>query len=446
MSKAEEIKNARTRDLLALPDTRFIRFKGACLVSAPGTRGFRPIGGERFSHLAYEQFGYGISRGSILDLEHAITNMAPDWTDTSHLIGFGDKVWDMRKLAFTDEATRYVYSSAVQPNSDPAEVARVRAYLTELAGGDAELAFDYLQLAAPLFMYDRPVGVIWVIGAGANGKSAYLDALELIIGDHFAHLTMEMIEDGRATPALRGVLGNVVSETSEKRVEDMQRYKNMGAHEPFQVRILGSHDVVTIETTFHTIFSANNIPAFADKTMGSRRRTLLVPFPATFADDPQFKQKTFTRPFIGALLHLMLEAAKIVGEKGYQWSAASQAVQTRYNEEANTAEAFARYLDELHIVGFKNYSLLNDHYQTWCSAQSFNGLGRTQFLRAIEETMKPKLSVERDEKSLTVRRYYVEGRNKDNTVWFENGYAYPAPDSEAVQQQINLEGVEVHEW
>ena len=438
MSRVEDLKGARVQALLDLPDTSFIRFKGACLMRYPHSHGYTAFEGEQFANIAYSQFGLGISRSSVADLAHAVETVARDLTPNARYIGFGDKTWDTQTLSWIDSLEECVYTSSVVPSTSSQDIAAVQQYLLAMADGDPDLAVDYLQMMAPLFMWERPVGIIWASGSGANGKSIYLEAFEMIIGKHLSNLTMEMIEDGRATPALRGVLGNVVSETSERRVEDTQKYKNIGAHEPFAVRVLGTHNVVTIDTNFHTVFSANNVPVFSDKTMGSRRRTLLVPFPATFKEVLGFKERTFTPGFLGALITLVLEQTHAVAERGYEWSKATRAVQLRYNAEANTAEAFARHLDELGVVAFKNYNSLRLHYEGWCGAEGTIPLGRTQLSRAIETVLKPERGTHTED-SIQKKYYYMNGNNNDTVVWLPNGYGTAIPNREVVLEQLGLE-------
>lgn len=447
MSKTEDIKQGRAEHLLTLDGTTFIRFKGAPLVSTSGTHGFAPISSGHFSALCYKSFGNGISRSSIADLQHVVEAIAPDLSHNDRYISFGEDVWDAKTLHFLDDplSVRPIYSSDIPLNKSPKQLQLVQEYFMQLADGDPELARDYLQMVAPMFMYKRPVGVIWALGAGANGKSAYLESLNMALGKHFSHLTMEMIEDGRATPALRGVLANINTETSEKRIEDMARYKNIGAHEPFDVRVLGTHEVVTIDTHFHTIFSANNIPSFGDKSMGSRRRTILVPFPAKFKDDPDYNERTFTPGFMGAMLHLLLESTKEIAQNGYQWSEATRALQDRYNKDANTAEAFVRYLDEQGIVAYKNYHVVRMHYETWCSGEGSVPLGRTQLTRAFETVMKP-TQIPYRENGLLVRRYFAMGYGPENVTWLPNDYAVEIPDSKKVVKQMTLDEGGKSEW
>lgn len=425
-SKAEIIKQERVKALLEDNDYTFVSFKGALMYSAKGTRGLTPMNSTDFGRIAYQKFG-GVSKSHIMDLYHMVELTAPDWSHLDNFVGFYDQVWDTKTLDWATSQLEYVYSSTIRPNSDPAMVAKVQDYLLQLSGGDEDLAHDYIQMWAPLLMHNKPNGVIWCLGYGANGKSAFLDAWYMILGKHFAEQSLDMIEDGRSAPALRGVLGNIVREASEKRIEDDKHYKNIGAHESIPIRILGTHDTVEVDANFHSIMNANNVPVFEDKSMGSRRRTLLVPFPATFTDDPYFKARVFTPEFLGAMLHLVLEETKAIAEHGYQWSAATQSMQDRYNTDANTAEAFARFLDESHVVGFKNYALLRGDYESWCADRGMVALGRSQLKRAMENILHyPEHSRAYRQGEHTIKRYLLPDYQPDDVTWLDvNSYALP---------------------
>jgi hypothetical protein len=98
----------------------------------------------------------------------------------------------------------------------------------------------------------------------------------------FSQLTVKQIEDERDTPMINGRLGNVCLESNDGHVKDTGGYKNLAEHSTFNVHKFNSQDGVQVDGNVHTIFNANNIPTFADKTQGVRRRTFTIPFKASF--------------------------------------------------------------------------------------------------------------------------------------------------------------------
>lgn len=441
-SKGEDLKRDRVGALMSLADIHFVRFKGATLVTAPGTMGYVPLDADRFARLAYEEFGYGVSKSNIADLLHGVEAAAPDWTEYSHLIGFGDgRVWNARTLDWDPIADEYVYETSIIPQAagSPGYV-KAKSFLLELSMGDEPLAYDYQQAIAPLFMKTRPSGILWFLGDGANGKSALMAALYMCFGRFFASLNTSQLEDGKSLPVLQGKLGNIVQEGSEARIEEASNYKLIGTHQSLTVRRMYTQDVVTVSGDFHTIFNANNIPTFADKTEGTRRRTWTIPFPAHFKDDPGFEERTFTPEFLGGLMTLALEAAVSIYNNGnqYEWSKATLDAKALYDTNVNSAEAFVAFLSDSNIRAVKNFGVLNTNYHYWCIDHGFPEMTvvslKRVLLKKLGATWK---SLRVTPTSAPVKRVVFDDAlhsNKDLT-WDElSGYAVYTPTQEAVAQ------------
>lgn len=422
MSKAEDIKAARINQLMNDMDWKFIYFKGGNLMSGPGTRGFIPFNSRKFGALVQKQKP-GTSENMINDFAKTIQTLSPDWSHLDHLICFGDKIWDMKKLEFVDDELEWVYSTSTKPVRDTKKAMK---FLMELAQGNEALAHDYLQGMAPLVMYRKPAGVIWFVGDGSNGKSSLIDAIYRVFGDsHLSSLTTSAIEDGKATPTLTGILGNIVREASEARVEDTASYKAIGTHEPFSVRRLYTQDTIKIETNFHTIFNANNIPVFSDKTKGARRRTLVVPFNAHFPDNPTFEDETFTPEFLGGLLTLILEEAKVIRDNNnrYKWSDATLRAKEAYDSEVNSAEAFINSILDLGVAGFINYRELKWRYEHWCDENGLVALGKMTLKRTVEQITDAKSKIVRNGDDVARHYFFREAFDSgEDLVWLPNGY------------------------
>lgn len=389
-----------------------VNFKGGTLLR--GRDGFfRTMHGAEFARIVYKIFP-GALKQQIMELEHKFRTDAEDKTDLSHLVAFGDKVWDMNTLDWSKKFPRdCVFRSRINPSTD---TKAANKYILELANGDKELALDILQGLAPLFMSKKPAGVIWFIGGGANGKSSLINAMYRIIGHHFCSLTVGAIEDGRDTPRLNGVLGNLCRESSESRIDDSERYKAIGTHEPFEVHKFHTQEMVTITGDIHHVFNANNIPIFTDKTQGARRRTLIIPFNAVFKDNPTFEDNTFTDKFLGGLITLVLEATHIIRDNQYQYkfSETTEAAKAEYDSEVNSAEAFYDYLLANKVEAFSSYHMLKMAYESWCGVEGLVPLGITNLKRAMK---------------IMGKAYRKTIRREDGTMvkWYFFGYSKTRP-------------------
>jgi len=408
------LKNTKQKgyEILA-SNNQFFRFKQQLYLNNSRGR----INFESFSDLCYDLIRLPKMQ-DIKELYDAFRHMSPDVTDEArHKILLGDySVWEMDKLDRRpmEQDEPIVYSTNITPSIE--HINEPQKFLFDLAKGNKDLVEDYLQSLAPLFMAKRPTGVIWFVGDGANGKSSLIDAMYRIVGPFLTSVTTSALEDGRDALKLNAILGNLVRESSEVRVNDTERYKALGTHEPFDVHKFHSQEGFTIDADFHTIFNANNIPTFADKTDGTRRRTIIVPFLNKFQADEEFNDRTFTDDFLSGLLYLILEKAKFLRDNRYRYdfSPATQTAKSEYDIEANSAEAYRIDLIKIGVEAFTNYEKLLNDYQNWCAEHGLVPLGITN----VKRVFKPFLS----EKTRSVR---VDGKIH-NWYFFSDSKTKPA--------------------
>ena len=363
--------------------TRIARFKGATIIEEENC--WVDMTSDRFAEAVYREFGDGINMSRVRDLEHLFRTTAPDMSDKAHLIAFGQQVWDMKKLDWTDSmaAEDCVYRVPYEPKKADKRL----KFVMDLACGDEGVYGDIMQSVAPLIMDKKPTGVIWFLGGGANGKSTLVHLLYKIFGPYLTEITVKQLEDERDTPQLNGKLGNVCKESSEGFVEDTRTYKSIGTHESFSVHKFHSQDMVEIEGNVHHIFSANNIPTFGDKSYGARRRTLVIPFQNRFKPDELFEQKTFTKTFVENFLAEMIEYALQLRSRRYEYafSDTTLAMKEKYDTDANTAQTYADELFKQEIFGFLNYRLLEIDYENWCSEHGYKPSSINVLRRAMDE-------------------------------------------------------------
>jgi hypothetical protein len=348
---------------------------------------FVPLHRERFDRLAYPILG-GVTRGQMGDVFAYLANTAEDLTGYDRYICFGAgtdhaTVWDTRDLKWVETGAdlaiwRCPYP--VRPQEGPVP------FVMSLAGGSQDVYDDIMESLAPLLMEQKPDGVIWWVGDGANGKSTLMDALYRLFPGQLTSLTVKRLTDGRDTPELNGTLANIVKESSEGRIEDTEIYKSIGSHEDFRVHKFHSQDSVTIRGNVHHIFSANAIPVFNDKGYSARRRTFIIPFRERFESDPTFEQRTFNPKMFGHLIAEMCKYAVRLREQGYRykWSAVTREAKVGYDTDANNAEQYAREAIAQGLVAFDSFGSIRLDYENWCADNGYVPLGLNNLRRSVQ--------------------------------------------------------------
>lgn len=398
-----------TNEILA--DLTIVRFGGRVLllIDQPYPH-YVPLSKPMFDEIAYQYTG-GVPKSKIGDIFAYICATCPELTDYRHYILFGmdlptailhpeltdydsffasenkQQIWDMKELSWLigEDLEKAVWRSPY-PRVKPKDVEPKRLpFIMELAGGDEGLYDDIMQSIAPIFMDKKPDGVVWWVGAGANGKSTLMDALYRIFPGQLASINVKRLTDGRDTPSLNGRLANVVKESSEGRVDDTEIYKALGTHENFRVHKFHSQEDIEIEANIHTIFNANSIPTFNDKGYSARRRTFIIPFLERFESDPLFEQKTFTAEFFGSLINEIAHYAQQLKKQGYRykWSAKTRNAKIEYDKEANNAEEYAAGIINEGVVAFDSFQPVRIDYENWCAEQGYPPLGIGNLRKAL---------------------------------------------------------------
>lgn len=412
LSNTEEKMSLKQRQARSISrEYRIVRFRGAVLYRAD--EGWEPLSYDEFARICYKVHGAGIRQTQIKDLQHLFFTSSEDLTKYAHFIAMPDgRVWDMKKLEFSDKIAPEdcVYTTAVSPGTGDSH----RKWLEEVTLGDKTLADDIIKALAPIFMHKKPFGVFWFLGNGANGKSTTLKALYAIFGSEapythnrwFSQLTVRQIEDERDTPMINGKLGNICLESNDGHIKDTGGYKNLAEHSTFNVHKFNSQDGVMVDGNVHTIFNANNIPTFADKTQGVRRRTFTIPFKASFPQDNTFDEKLFaSKNFLPDLLHEILQTTVKIKKNGYSYEFSEQTLLAKqdYDEEVNTAETYFEELVKTDVWGFTNFTELTRDYQKWCDERSYTALGKKSIAHAAKIFGYERRSFRQDDSKLVTR-------------------------------------------
>lgn len=163
------------------------------------------------------------------------------------------------------------------------------SFIKELSNNDTEIETLLYQVINDAVHpnYSRKKA-IWLYGSGSNGKSTYQDVIKNIVGnDCYSTLKFNEFPERFSLHALIGKSVNIGDDVNAGvRVDDSSNFNS-----------IVTHDSVTIEekykSPYHTtlyctlIQSTNEMPTIRNKTNGTYRRMLIVPFENQFEDTPE---------------------------------------------------------------------------------------------------------------------------------------------------------------
>ncbi len=284
----------------------------------------------------------------------------------------------MMPLAYDPEAQAPLWRAfleEVQP--DP----RVRGLLQSYAGycltgdtGEQVLVFNF--------------------GAGANGKSVFVDTLAEIMGDYacslpFSSLVLdERKRGGEPTPDLARLpgrrlvraaepeKGSRLAEATIKEVTGGERMTVRHLHGPY----------FEFKPEFKLMLSGNHKPVIRGTDHAIWRRLLLVPWGVTIPPERQdetLKERLWAER--AGILNWMLDGCRIWLERGLQVPESVMAATESFREESDPLGAFvAQCLVE--AAGEEvQAQLLYETYVAWCKVNGERSWGSNNFTKELEE-------------------------------------------------------------
>lgn len=135
--------------------------------------------------------------------------------------------------------------------------------------------------------------VVFLVGVGANGKSAYsTEGVFPALGEYAYMAQPTLISKGQGTGAtpdrasLRGVRFALIEELPESHALSVEEIKRIADTAVITARMLHMNPITFTAT--HTLFvTSNSMPSVAEVDHGTWRRLLLVDFPYTFVEKPE---------------------------------------------------------------------------------------------------------------------------------------------------------------
>ena len=152
-------------------------------------------------------------------------------------------------------------------------------------------------------------------GEGNNGKGTFQTMLINLIGiENISTLTPHEFSGEFKLEMLQGKVCNIGDDISNKYLDDMSNLMSRVTGDPVEVNRKGK-SVITARFKLFNLFSANKLPKVRNKSQGTYRRLLIVPFNADFngqvqdrrIKDEYLKNSTILEYILYTALHLDFE-------------------------------------------------------------------------------------------------------------------------------------------
>jgi putative DNA primase/helicase len=244
-----------------------------------------------------------------------------------------------------------------------------RAFLVDVTGGDVEL-MAYLQLMAGYCLtgVTREHALFFLYGAGANGKSVFVNTLATILGDYAANAPMDAFMETRADrhptdlAGLRGARLVSSIETEQGRRWNESKVKAITGGDKISARFM-RQDFFEYAPQFKLVTAGNHKPSIRNVDEAMKRRLHLIPFTVTIPlerRDGRLTEKLLKER--DGILAWAVEGCSLWQRQGLKPPTSVVSATEEYFE---AEDALGRWLDERCIRETNAKSLTAELFSDW---------------------------------------------------------------------------------
>ena len=209
-----------------------------------------------------------------------------------YLIAVNNGIFNIKTKQFEPFNPNYFITSKLATNYNEEalknienikEVFDVDRWLNSIACGNSEIVKLYWEIFAEAINpnHTREKMVI-LYGEGNNGKGTFQTLITNLIGlKNISTLTPHDFSGEFKLEMLLGKVCNIGDDISNKYLDDMSNLMSIVTGDPVTVNRKGK-SIITARFKILNIFSANRLPRVRNKSQGTYRRLLIVPFNADF--------------------------------------------------------------------------------------------------------------------------------------------------------------------
>jgi putative DNA primase/helicase len=226
-----------------------------------------------------------------------------------------------------------------------------------------------------------------LVGNGANGKSTFLNMLtELLGAGNVSHVALEDFGQRFRPQQMMGKLANISNDMN--RVERFEEgvFKQLVSGDRVQFE-RKNMDPVTCYCHARLIFATNHLPAINDRTTGTFRRLLVIPFKESFCEAKADKHldTKLAQELAGVANRLFRALASLVRDGHFAECSICAAAEATYRIDTDPFLQFFEEHCKLDKLAATKCSELYRHYTAYCRDNGRHPVHSTEFARRVEE-------------------------------------------------------------
>lgn len=301
-------------------------------------------------------------------------------------IVFENGTFDLSKFSFDKTFYKYDFVTAFF-NFDydvNAKCPTFDKYLDEVMMQDESLKAIIKEMLGYCLLDDCRFEKAFILyGDGATGKSVLLKTISDIWGtENCSNVPFDRLQEHFMRAGMYGKKINFSSEL-ESDLHNTSYFKAMVSGEEIDAQFKFK-DVFKFKNTAKMVFAMNNLPAIKDKTNGTYRRLMIIPFNRQFAEherDVKLVEKLLKEKS-GIINHALLALKCLIETNAFTYSKRSDDL---LNEHKENNDVVALFANEYYEVGTSTNQVKSDtiyyNFKVFCDANGFKPLNNINFFK-----------------------------------------------------------------
>ncbi|KKN26574.1 hypothetical protein LCGC14_0873420 [marine sediment metagenome] len=262
-------------------------------------------------------------------------------------------------------------------------------FIEQISCGKKDRAEVLQQWAGYLFMKtDGEQKFLLYFGEGQNGKGVYTNILQRLVGDgNYSNVGLDQFSNKYAVASMMGKMVNMSNESSKNikgTAENILKTLTGGDTHSFEAKY---KDPTSCRPTAKIMLATNDLPRFNDRSRGTWRRVLLLPFELN-VEDGKVDKNLFSKlgQELPGILNWALKGMLSLEEnRGFTKLSDHDEMIHNYRNEADPSRDFLlEFYEYSEEARGKSSASVYEHYKNHCKENGFQAMASTGLGKQIK--------------------------------------------------------------